>query len=388
MFVGTLASLALPQDIPAPSPIRVLDLCAAPGGKSTHLASILREKYGNNFLLVCNEVMRNRATVLLENMALWGDPCTIVTSVDPSAFGRMEGFFDMIVVDAPCSGEGMFRKDPSAREQWSEDAVNLCARRQRRILSDVLPSLREGGTLIYSTCTFNTLENEENVMFLEENFALTEVKPSQALADKWTSCGILRSERRGWRLLPGVVNGEGQYACALRREEGVQRSVPGKGKPSSKNSPAPRNRAQGVSPSTYLEGEFLPIMKDTVTLALPAEIAPLVPSLEGLRPLHTGILLGEMKGKDFCPSCDLALCPSLRRGIFQEVELTRSEALSFLHKDPLVFSGLKTGYLLLCYDSLPLGFVKNLGNRSNNLLPSSRRIRMDIDGRGQQWNDN
>ncbi|MBO4230567.1 MAG: RsmB/NOP family class I SAM-dependent RNA methyltransferase, partial [Bacteroidales bacterium] len=132
-------------------PVRVLDLCAAPGGKTTDLAASLRERFGDGFQLVANEVMRNRASVLADNVAIWGDPNVIVTSCDPKAFSKLEGFFDVLVVDAPCSGEGMFRKDPKAVEDWSLEAVELCAARQKRILADAWPSLRQNGLLIYST---------------------------------------------------------------------------------------------------------------------------------------------------------------------------------------------------------------------------------------------
>ena len=141
-------------------PLRVLDLCAAPGGKTTDLAASLREACGDAFLLVSNEVMHQRASVLSDNVALWGDPRVAVTSVDPKAFASLPGFFDIVLADVPCSGEGMFRKDPRAVEDWSPETVSLCAARQRRILADVWPALREGGALLYSTCTFEDAEND------------------------------------------------------------------------------------------------------------------------------------------------------------------------------------------------------------------------------------
>lgn len=142
-------------------PFTVLDLCAAPGGKSTHLLSMLREIPGS--FLVSNEVIRSRASVLCENISKWGAANVVVTNSDPSDFQSLGEYFDVIVVDAPCSGEGMFRKDPEAVAQWSMDNVRLCAARQRRILSDILPCLRPGGLLVYSTCTFNPVEDEDNV---------------------------------------------------------------------------------------------------------------------------------------------------------------------------------------------------------------------------------
>ena len=154
MFVGHVFRREL-QRLGCPAGLRVLDLCAAPGGKTTDLAASLREACGDAFSLVSNEVMKARASVLCDNVALWGDPAVTVTSVDPAVIGRtLAGWFDIIVADVPCSGEGMFRKDPRAREEWSPAVVELCAARQKRILADVWPALREGGILIYSTCTY------------------------------------------------------------------------------------------------------------------------------------------------------------------------------------------------------------------------------------------
>ena len=146
MFVGyAFRHLLGSVEIPSGRPVRVLDLCAAPGGKTTDLAASLRKAYGDDFLLVSNEVMKARAAVLADNVALWGDPNVVVTSDDPRAFASLEGFFDIIVADVPCSGEGMFRKDEQAQQQWSEDNVSLCEARQRRIIADMWPSLAKNG---------------------------------------------------------------------------------------------------------------------------------------------------------------------------------------------------------------------------------------------------
>ena len=166
MFVGhAFRELLGSMDVHVGRPVRVLDLCAAPGGKTTDIAASLREAFGDGFLLVSNEVMKARAGVLADNVALWGDPNVVVTSDDPSAFAALPGFFDIIVADVPCSGEGMFRKDEEAQRQWSEDNVALCEARQRRIVADVWPSLAQNGLFIYSTCTFNRMENDGNVRF-------------------------------------------------------------------------------------------------------------------------------------------------------------------------------------------------------------------------------
>ena len=187
---------------------KVLDLCAAPGGKTTDISASLRESCKGGYLLISNEIMKQRAVVLADNAAVWGDPSVVVTSVDPKAFGTLPGFFDIIVADVPCSGEGMFRKDDEAVSQWSEENVALCQARQRRIVADVWPSLAEGGFLVYSTCTFNNLENDDNVKWICSEFGAEIIGID--------SCGLLRTEC-GVSLVPGFVRGEGQYCAVLRK---------------------------------------------------------------------------------------------------------------------------------------------------------------------------
>ena len=192
MYVGRLFEQALAQ-LGRRAGLRVLDLCAAPGGKTTQLLSHLDERS----MLVANEVVPARATVLAENVARWGCANVAVTSSDPSAFAALKDCFDVAVVDAPCSGEGMFRKDPRAVAEWSPDTVRLCVARQRRILADMWPSLRAGGFLIYSTCTFNPHENEENVDWM---------------------CQTLGGESLSLRhFYPGEDRGEGFFAALIRK---------------------------------------------------------------------------------------------------------------------------------------------------------------------------
>ena len=186
----------------------VLDLCAAPGGKSTDLAASLRERFGDNFTLLANEVVRARYNTLKSNLETWGDSRTGVVSRDPSAFGSAP-LFDMIVADAPCSGEGMFRKDAKAVEDWSLETVEFCAARSRRILSDIWPVLVPGGILIYSTCTFNHFENDDTVEWIASELGADIIPPEDFPPAILT--------RYGQVLLPGFVPGEGQYVAALRK---------------------------------------------------------------------------------------------------------------------------------------------------------------------------
>lgn len=352
MAVGELLEQAYPQA--RESSLRVLDLCAAPGGKSTLLLSSL----GQGSLLVANEVMRQRSSILAENIALWGDPNVMVTNNDPADFGRMEGYFDLMLVDAPCSGEGMFRKDEAAIAEWSPDTVKLCAARQRRILADSWPALRPGGALIYSTCTFNHFEDEDNTDWICRELG-----------------GECISQRH---FLPGSDRGEGFY-CALIRKEG--------------NSPRKTLRpAQSKAPSDGPAWEAASLLHPGMVLrekvtregarllkALPEGLFAEMEALgRGLNVRLSGTAVATVKGHDLIPEADLAYATCFREEAFTRIELDRKTALRYLAHEPLSFPDQPKGYLTLCFKGLPLGFVKNLGNRSNSLHPLSRRIRMEI----------
>jgi 16S rRNA C967 or C1407 C5-methylase (RsmB/RsmF family) len=307
-------------------PLRVLDLCAAPGGKTTDLAASLREACGDDFLLVSNEVMRQRAAVLSDNVAVWGDPNVVVTCADPAAFAALEGFFDIILADVPCSGEGMFRKDEKAVADWSPGTVELCAARQRRILADVWPALRGGGALLYSTCTFEEAENDWNLAWAAEELGGDIVPPENPFG--------IRTTRHGHLLVPGEVPGEGQWVGSLIKK--------------------------------------LNDNKLNISLEASREM------LKRFRPLREGIVEGTWKGKDFIPDPDWAMSISFDRTRFPEAPVDKQTALHFLHRDTIVLDGAPLGYNVITYRGVPLGFVKNLGRRCNNLHPQSRRIRMDI----------
>jgi len=209
MFVGHLFRKYLPVG----SGLRVLDLCAAPGGKTTDLAASLREALGDKFELTANEVMKARVSVLADNVGVWGDPNVTVTSADPAVIGRlMKGYYDVIVADVPCSGEGMFRKDPRAVAEWTPELPGICAARQRRILADVWPALKEGGLLIYSTCTYEDCENDSNLEWAARELGGDIIPPE----DEFPQYGV-RLTRCGSLLKAGEVPGEGQWAGALRK---------------------------------------------------------------------------------------------------------------------------------------------------------------------------
>lgn len=322
MFVGHVFRREL-RRLGCSAGLRVLDLCAAPGGKTTDLAASLREACGDGFTLVSNEVMKARSSVLCDNVAIWGDPAVTVTSVDPAVIGRtLQGWFDIIVADVPCSGEGMFRKDPRAREEWSPAVVELCAARQKRILADVWPALREGGILIYSTCTYEDAENDANLRWAASGLG-GEILPPEEDFGTWgvrtTDCGNL--------LRDGEVPGEGQWAGALRKTAASGRARAG---------------------------------------------------IEALRPLRSGIPAPVQKGRDLIPSPDEALGIFFDKSSYPCVDVDLKTALHFLHRDSLSLPDAPRGYNVITYLGHPLGFVKNLGTRCNNLHPHARRILKDI----------
>ena len=210
MFVGHLLVEALGGEVPRG--VRVLDMCAAPGGKTTLYSALV----GDRGVVVANEVIRTRALTLADNVMRWGVGNTVVTSNDPSHFGSLEGWFDVVAVDAPCSGEGMFRKSEEARREWSPDNVRLCAARQRRIVADAWKALRPGGVLLYSTCTFNRTENEENMAWLTEEFECEHI--GVECPEEW---GIVRT-RAGvaecFHFYPHRTSGEGLFAAVVRKQ--------------------------------------------------------------------------------------------------------------------------------------------------------------------------
>ena len=369
MFVGNVFRHVLEQLLATHDgtrPLRILDLCAAPGGKTTDIAASLRMSGCPSWILVSNEIMKQRATVLADNAGIWGDPSVVVTSADPKAFASMPGWFDIIVADVPCSGEGMFRKDEEAVAQWSADNVALCQARQRRILADVWPALAPGGVMIYSTCTFNKFENDVNV-----EWAASELG-AEVMAPAIDSQGVLKTNC-GFSLIPG----EGQYCAALKKTGGPDYG-------SGKSQVRARNVKEPVLPKNIVSG-IRDWFNEPVTLALKGDMIIAVPEaleleIKQLDYLHLlrGTAAGQLKGKDIVPDADLALSIIFARGVFPEAELTKEQALAFLHKDTLILTGAERGFVLVTYCGHPLGFVKNLGNRCNNLHPQNRRIRMNI----------
>lgn len=349
-------------------PVRALDLCAAPGGKSTHLRTILPK----GSVLVANEINHSRANVLAENMVKWGHPEIVVTNDTPERIGASSLLFDLILVDAPCSGEGMFRKDSVAVSEWSLQNVRMCAQRQRDILSSVWPSLRPGGYLIYSTCTYNRLEDEDNVLWISEELG-AEMIPVE-VPESWNIAGDVTGRNLPvYHFFPNRTRGEGFFIALLRKNgDSTGQTVRGFGKAASEADGIFRDWVD--SPDDYLFQEH----SDTVR-ALPSQSADFM--LRASSELHTlavGVELAVRKGRDWAPSHPLAMSRILRSDAFPSVEVSLQQAVAYLHSESIVLTDAPRGFVLLKYAGVPLGFVKNVGNRANNLYPQQWRIRKSV----------
>jgi 16S rRNA C967 or C1407 C5-methylase (RsmB/RsmF family)/NOL1/NOP2/fmu family ribosome biogenesis protein len=366
---------ALGQVVDTSKPLRVLDLCAAPGGKTTLLTSILHP----DSLILANEVIKSRVMILKENVQKWGFPNVHVSNHDPEDLGRLEAFFDVILIDAPCSGEGLFRKDPAAVNEWSLGSVQVCAGRQKRILDAAMPLLKPSGVLLYSTCTYNDVENQESGQWVVRDGAFTELKIE--MPETW---GVV-SKPIGYQCYPHRVKGEGFFLAVFQKKAGFQGAqrydtLPKKGK------------EEGFKSCKRLHAKQLPEVSrwlaepDTFDFFVKPNgevIAFVSNQLNDLRILDNtlsakglGLEMGEFKGNDFIPSHALALSLALSSQI-PRLELSANEALLFLKKENIMLDAPK-GWLLITHQGLGLGWVKGLGNRINNYLPKDWRIRMEI----------
>ena len=351
------------------SPVRALDLCAAPGGKTTNLLSALPQ----GSMLVSNEPVPLRAQILAENVVKWGRTTSVVTRNEPADFSSFRNFFDIIVVDAPCSGEGMFRKDSFAVEQWSVSNVMQCAKRQRDILSQIWSSLRPGGLLVYSTCTFNREENEDCVEWVANELGATplplEIDPAWGITGSLTN-----AELPVYRFIPGFTAGEGFFLAVLRKDgesDVMQPRVPRVQKLAAKTVSSVEGWLQNPSDFDFVhQGEQI--------VALPKQHSAAMLALQQkLRVLHLGIVVALVKNNKILPHHSLSMSVELDRTAFPTVDVTREQALSYLHRETLSLPSAPVGFLLLQYEGTPLGFVKNIGNRANNLYPAEWRIRKD-----------
>ena len=324
-------------------------------------------------LLVTNEVIRSRAKTLAENMTKWGYPNVVVTNNDPSDFKRLAGFFDVMVVDAPCSGEGLFRKDPNAVNEWSIDNVNLCAARQQRILSDAWDALKPGGILIYSTCTYNRKENEENLAWLVNDKLAAPVALNIDAFPEITPA----DDFPGYHFYPHKTKGEGFFMAVLQKTGGEDF------KPAKIRKPplvkANRTNREEVSKRITHSHSFEFFDFQDWILVFPQHKTNALQQLrETLNLIMAGTAVADVKGKNLIPTQALALSTLLNPAFAIHEQLDLETALKYLKKEDVHPQG-NQQYLLATYGQTPLGWLKKAGNRYNNLYPKEWRIRMRID---------
>lgn len=369
-YVQEASSMFLEQAVKrcVNGPVKVLDLCAAPGGKSTHLCSLLPE----GSLMVANEINRSRANILAENMIKWGRPGTMVTNDTPERIGGSTLSFDIILADVPCSGEGMFRKDTESVKEWSVQNVRMCADRQQSILKDIWPALKPGGFIIYSTCTYNTFEDEDNVAWLIDEFNARPINIE--VPGTWNVMGDLSGRSMPvYHFMPHRTRGEGFFISLLQKPGDHARTSVQRSRNSHKN-------ADGIFRDWIKEpGKYLFDVRGNSVYALPSVLSEqMLQVSDELNTLVPGLEVASMKGRDWIPSHPLAMSTELCEESFVSTSLTHEQALSYLHLDALRLENCEKGVVMVKYDGVPLGFVKNIGSRANNLYPQHWRIRRQM----------
>ncbi len=363
MFISHILKQLKPD-----GPVKILDLCAAPGGKSTLLNSAMQP----DDLLVANEIIKTRVPVLSDNLTRWGTANTIVTNNDPRDFSRLKGFFDIILVDAPCSGSGMFRKDPDAMNEWSQANVEMCHQRQERILADIYPCLKEDGHLIYSTCSYSQQENEDILDWLCGEFEFESLEIP--IESDW---GIVETQSPGanawgYRFYPGKVKGEGLFAACLKKT-GIQEAMTG-----FKNKEQQKILAKEldmVKPYINNPDElyFFKVNDDWLAINR-AHLESLNILQRNLYLKKSGVRIGKLAGKDLIPDHELALSIIINKDVMLQTELDREQAIQYLRRDNLILDTGQTGWSLMNYEGHPLGWAKLLPNRLNNYYPKELRI--------------
>lgn len=364
MFLDhVLRELSLPRESTA------IDLCAAPGGKTTILGS-----YFQGGMVIANEVIRSRAHILQENCTKWGTGNFVVTNNDPRAFGQLEGFADLLLIDAPCSGEGLFRKDPRSKDEWSTDNCKLCVERQQRIVGDSIECLKEGGILIYSTCTYNEEENDGNVeRFIREH----DLEPvSVQVPDAWK----ISTTKFGFQFIPHLTEGEGFYLSVLRKNQG-RPGHKSRSKKANNTKLKPANNDQFNDVFTFKPAHEVLVNETNYKTLVNNYINSNILPLSNLNTWSIGTGIGAVKGKKFVPDHAAAMCTQIKFHNLQYLELDLQNSLLFLKKETIPSTTLNDGFCIVQFKGHNLGFIKKIGHRSNNYYPKEWRIRMDINSR-------
>lgn len=347
------------------APQRVLDLCAAPGGKSTLLAAALPDSF-----IVSNEVIKTRVAMLAENISKWGSDHVIVTNNDPKDFKKLPGYFDLMVVDAPCSGSGLFRKDTDAIGEWSEANVEMCSLRQQRIITDTIGCLKQNGYLIYSTCSYSIQENEEICDWIIEQFNL---QPIKIMVDPlWGIVETISKKHAaaGYRFYPDKVQGEGFFIACFKQANAVDNFYGHH----NKIAVAAKQIQLIAEPFINNAAEYLISDQKEIVIASLKKCEEEIASIsKTLNVRKSGVAIGTVKGKDLIPHHELALSHLLAADI-PFVDLTKDDALKYLKRQDLTLDIEKKGWTVFRYGDIVLGWAKVLPNRVNNYYPTNWRI--------------
>ncbi|MFY0254010.1 RNA methyltransferase [Chitinophaga sp. 30R24] len=375
-YVQEASSMFLEQAVRATvdltTPLKVLDLCAAPGGKSTLLQSLISP----DSLLVANEVIKARAALLSDNITKWGAANVVVTNNDPRDFSRLPGYFDLVVVDAPCSGSGLFRRNPELIAEWSPENVTLCSQRQQRIMADVLPAVKENGIVIYSTCSFSAAEDEEILDWLASHFELENI--IVPLEEKWHIVTTVTNKRNctGYRFYPDQLKGEGFFIACFRKRSGESVRNGKAPKPTLANA----KQRDVMAPWTNVPADYQYWQHQEEILLLPPLLAAAMPFLQQqLYIRKAGVKAGQPGAKELIPDHQLALSGLVSEQL-PAVSLELPQALQYLRKeDPGIDTHVR-GWALVKYKGMSLGWAKFLPNRMNNYYPKELRILKEITG--------
>ncbi|TMI71770.1 MAG: Fmu (Sun) domain protein [Bacteroidetes bacterium] len=362
---------ALRQTMDISGSLKVLDLSAAPGGKSTHIQSLISKES----LLVSNEVIRSRANTLKENIIKWGSDNVIVTNNDPKDFSKVEDYFDVIVADVPCSGSGLFRREPEAIEEWSENNVSLCSQRQQRILADALPALKKDGILIYSTCSYSKEEDEKIAEWLTGTLAVNDRGPTfescRLSIDKFP--GIIETisgnGTYGYRFWPDKIKGEGFFIACFRKRGGGETETRHKARMMN-----PGKKELATIGKWIRMGDHELIRRENTIYAWSSWLSDdMSYILSKLKVIYSGVRVGELMKDKLVPDHALAMSKLVNDSV-ERVELNYDQAIQYLQRKDLKLEGVVAGWKLACYQNHPLGWMNVLANRINNYYPKELRI--------------
>ncbi len=350
---------------------RVLDMCAAPGGKSTIYSTLV----GREGLVVANDISRSRTLALADNVQRWGMGNVVVTNNEPQHISAFKHWFDVVAVDAPCSGEGMFRKMEEARSEWSESAPEQCAERQREILNEAYQTLRPGGTLIYSTCTFNPIEDEGVVEWLMSEYGSElEAATDVEISEEWGIAVSRIGAFQCFHFYPHKCRGEGFFAAVARKKEGVVR----------RQSPKPRRKIFQLPAKADVQ-ELERWVSDASQMAFRqigdvmygyhrSVVEDVVALSEVLTVVYSGVCMGQIFKRKLRPEHPLALFVGMNVGVVPDVEISQEDALNYLRRQDIPAAQFEEGVNRVVYQGVAIGFVKRIGARCNNMYPKDLRI--------------